>query len=63
MGIAERDPVAVEQAEEEAEHDLPVAIALRLVGPAHRLEALTLDVLGNEHAPRRKLGVDARHAR
>ena len=28
MRVAERDPVAVEQAEEEPEHDLPVAVAL-----------------------------------
>ena len=62
MRIAERDPVAVEQAEEEAEDDLAVAVAQRLVLAAHRLEALALDVLGHEHAAGAQVGVDARHA-
>ena len=63
MGVTERDPVAVEQAEEEAEDDLAVAVALGLLGSAHDLEALSLDVLGDQHATGREIHVDAGHAR
>ena len=59
MGVAEGDPVAIEQAEVEPEDDLAVAVALRLAGLAHGLEALALDVLGHQDAPGRKGGVDA----
>ena len=45
MRIAERDPIAVEQAEEEPEDDLAVAVALRLAERSDRLEALALDEL------------------
>src|SRR5437763_13067591 len=61
MRIAERDPISVQQAEEEPKDDLPVAGALRLAAPADHLEALSLDVLRHEHTPARKIGVDARH--
>ncbi len=61
MRVAECDPLAVEHAEEEAEDDLPVAVAPRLVGAAHGLEALALDVLADEHAPGREVGVHVGH--
>src|SRR5690242_20490928 len=61
MRIAERDPIAVQQTEVEAEHDLPVAVALPLVEPANRLESLTLDVLRDKHPARRELRVDRWH--
>ena len=44
-------PVAVEQAEMQPEDDLAVAVALRLLGSPHGLEALALDVFGHEHPP------------
>ena len=62
MGIAQRDPVAVEQAEEEPEHDLAVAIARRLVEHPDRLEALALDVLRDEHPAGAEVGPHPRHA-
>src|SRR6202042_2047617 len=62
MRVAERDPVAVEKPEEEPEHDLAVAVAGRLVGAAYGLEALALQILGDEHAPGAQLGPDPRHA-
>src|SRR6516225_3967808 len=62
MWVAKRDPIAIEQAEEEAEHDFAITVALRFVDSPHRFKTFTLDVLGHEHAPRRKLGVDPRHA-
>ena len=43
--VSERDPVAIQQPEVEPEDDLAVAVAPRLVDPAHGLEALALDVL------------------
>ena len=62
VGVSERDPVAIQQPEVEPEDNLAVAVALRLVGPAHGLEALPLDVLGHQHAPRREARVDTGHA-
>src|SRR4029077_14929979 len=59
--VPERDAVAVQQPEVEPKDDLAIAIALRLIGSADRLEALPLDVLGHEHAPGRKRRVDSRH--
>ena len=50
MRVAERDAVAIEQPEEEAEDDLGEAVARRLVELADRLEALALDELRDEHA-------------
>ena len=53
MGVSEGDPVAVEEAEMHTEDDLAVTVALRLVGPANRLETLSLDKVGDEYAARR----------
>ena len=50
MGVAGEVPVAVERAEEEAEHDLAEAVALLLRQLAHLLEADPLDPLGHQHA-------------
>src|SRR5215210_4120229 len=61
MRIAERDAVAVEQAEEEPEDDLAVAVTLRAVERADRLEALPLHVLGDEHAAGGEVGPHPRH--
>jgi len=38
MRVAQRDPIAVQETEVEAEDDLPVAIALWLGEPANRLK-------------------------
>ena len=62
MRISEGDPVAIQQTEVEAEDDLAVAVALGLAGPAHFLKALSLHVLGHEHAPGRQVRVHPRHA-
>ena len=59
--VAERDAVAVQEAEEEPEHDLPVAVALWFRGSPHRLEPLTLDVFRDQRPPRREIGVDVRY--
>src|SRR5205085_1244059 len=61
MRIAERDAVAIEQTEVEAEDDLAIAVALVLIEPADRLEALAHHVVGDQHAPRREVGPHARH--
>ena len=61
MRISERDPVAIEQAEEEPEDDLAVAVALGLIELADRLEALALDELRDEHAAGAQVGPDPRH--
>ena len=62
MWVPERDPVAIEETEVEPEDDLAVAVALRLVAPAHGLEAFALDVLRHQHPPRREIGADPWHA-
>ncbi len=56
VGVAGELVVAVEAAEEEAEHDLPDAVALGLRVALQLLEAHPLHELAHEHALARELG-------
>jgi hypothetical protein len=62
VGVSERDSVAIQQPEVEPEDNLAIAVPPRLVGPAHGLEALPLDILGHQHTPGREARMDTGHA-
>ena len=50
MRVAEREPLAHQQAKEEAEGDLSGAVAVLVAAILHLREALPFDVLADEHA-------------
>src|SRR5207248_3164623 len=61
MGVARELAVAVQATKEEAEDDLPQAVALLARTALELLEAHTLDVVAHQHPLPRERGDDLRH--